>query len=127
LVKEYVDANPGIDVEFGVNPLKWRCKVLLDATGVGRVNRWLASGSGDEEARKRLEALDWAWNTKSQSEPLRAIDAGLLPEHPMMDVESLTLTAPTASFEPSSRGPATKVGDEETERSGVTLSTVLPF
>lgn len=124
LVKDYVDANPGIDVALGVAPLKWRCKLLLNAAGVGRVNRWLASGSGDDEARRRLEALDWAWDTKSQSEPLRAIDAGLLPE---LDAMSLTRTAPTASFEPSSRGSATEDRDEETERSGVTSSTVLPF
>jgi hypothetical protein len=127
LVKEYVDANPGIDIALGVAPLKWRCKLLLDAAGVGRVQRWLVSGSGDDEARKRIEALDWAWDTKSQSEPLRAIDAGLLPEHSMMDAGSLIRTAPTASFESSSRGSATEDGDEEPERSGVTLSTVLPF
>jgi hypothetical protein len=121
LVKEYVDANPGIDVELGVNPLKWRCKLLFDAAGVGRVQRWLVSGSGEDEAKKRVEALDWAWDTKSQSEPLRAIDAGLVPEHSMMGAESSTPTAPTASFEPSSRGSAAGDGDEETERNGGTI------
>jgi hypothetical protein len=127
LVKEYIDANPGIDIALGVAPLKWRCKLLLDAAGVGRVQRWLVSGSGDDEARKRIEALDWAWDTKSQSEPLQAIDAGLLPEHPMMDADSLAPKGPTASSGISSRDPGTENEGEEIEMSGITLSTTLPF
>jgi hypothetical protein len=127
LVKEYVDANPGIDIELGVAPLKWRCKLLFDAAGVRRVQRWLVSGSGDAEAEKRVEALDWAWDTKSQSEPLQAIDAGLLPEHPMMDADSLAPTGPTASSGISSRDPGTENQAEEIEMSGITLSTILPF
>jgi hypothetical protein len=129
LVKKCVDANPGIDGQMKEGPLRRKCKGAFDAAEMSEVSRWLVSGQSEADARKRVETLDWAWDTKIPSGPHRADDVGSALRTPISDAGTMSFTGQTPSFGSSWMGTGTeRKGDEagETRLMGMTLSTFLP-
>jgi hypothetical protein len=111
-------------------PLRRKCKGAFDAADMSEVKRWLAPGKDgdDEDARKRRDALDWAWDTTLPPQPRRAADTESALQTPISDAGTMPFTASTAPFESSWMSPGTTRKGDETGGSGmtgVTVSTLL--